>query len=240
MKSGYLFLIIMAGIVLAPACKKEQKIVPKKTGRIQMEGSQGAAAGSGWDYYGGVEEQKSFEPLPNGDHLEDVFRDQPPPPAPRLRPAPRSHAFEVASAAAAAGPAPVEADSRALFVAIDRGRFNDVYDILEANPGLINSRNFFRETPLITASNKGKNDIVKYLRDFPGVDINAQTPYGQTALIRACLRRHGDVVGSLLLHPRIDIHISDDIGHTALKWARIRHSQNIIRLLVDAEVRERR
>ncbi|RMJ17162.1 hypothetical protein CDV36_003152 [Fusarium kuroshium] len=58
--------------------------------------------------------------------------------------------------------------------------------------------NFFRGLPLIDASGSGKQDVVRLLLSFPGIDPNAQNLLGGTALINASENGQAEVVEQLL------------------------------------------
>ncbi|RSL80302.1 hypothetical protein CEP51_006679 [Fusarium floridanum] len=83
-----------------------------------------------------------------------------------------------------------------------REGYTDVVRVLlnsgRADVNAADTDNCFIGLPLIAASGSGKQDVVRLLLSFPGIDPNAQTFQGRTALINASENGKAEVVEQLL------------------------------------------
>lgn len=84
----------------------------------------------------------------------------------------------------------------------------------------VNARDEHNSTALIRAAWLGRGNVVKFLLQIPGIDVNARDP--DTALIAAVGRGHENIVRILLRAPKIDVNVRT--GHSA--WTAL--SQAII------------
>lgn len=90
-------------------------------------------------------------------------------------------------------------------------------------------------TALIHAATNGHIDIIKFLLQVPGIDVNAHEQNGDTALMWAAYRRDKNIIKMLLQHPEIDINAQNNRGYTALHEAtEYLYSLDIIQLLLSA------
>ena len=88
----------------------------------------------------------------------------------------------------------------------------------------INIKSDAEATPLTEAATQGNTDVVKFLLEQPGIDVNADE-YGQTALHLAAEQGHKEIVLLLLNHPGIAInkaYIDNGVPKTARSIAQER------------------
>ena len=76
--------------------------------------------------------------------------------------------------------------------------------------------NVYHSTPLHTACQYGKLDIVKFLVSLPSVDVNSKTSTGDTPLHTACEFDKLDIVKFLVSLPSVDVNTKTSTGDTPL------------------------
>ncbi|MBR5915443.1 MAG: SUMF1/EgtB/PvdO family nonheme iron enzyme [Spirochaetia bacterium] len=101
----------------------------------------------------------------------------------------------------------------ALWTALDNKNIEVFNVLLKATKGVNSFKQATKETILMNACVKGKNDIVELLIKA-GADVNAQDEYGRTALMIACREGNKDIVNALLA-ASADIKIKKNDGATA-------------------------
>ncbi|XP_022104853.1 serine/threonine-protein kinase TNNI3K-like [Acanthaster planci] len=128
----------------------------------------------------------------------------------------------------------------ALHVACYHGRLDVTKElVLRLGQECLAVENIFSETPLHSACTYGKNlDIVRFLVEQPGVDVNHQGRDGHTALHSACYHGHIQVVQLLLDHgANVELACSEDVisshaqRQTCLDWAEKGGHDGIVALL---------
>lgn len=112
-----------------------------------------------------------------------------------------------------------------------------IYELLDANPLLVNSTfsygltpENYNMTPLHWAARMGYENIAKILIARKA-NINAQTSTGRTPLHMACIRGYKNIV-ELLIAKGADINIKDNFGSTPLHYAVTNGSLDVIKLLI--------
>jgi ankyrin repeat protein len=107
------------------------------------------------------------------------------------------------------------------------GRVHEFLD-LGADPNISDVRG---NTALITASSRGRTDVVRLLLERDA-DPNIRNRFGDIALIEASIKGHIDIV-KLLLNNDADINIRDSYGWTALRMASSYGHIDIVIFLLD-------
>jgi ankyrin repeat protein len=97
------------------------------------------------------------------------------------------------------------------------GELAEVERLVGQDPGLLDARNDYGQTPLIYASREGHFGVVRWLLDA-GAAMDAQSYHGYTALTWACSGGHTPVV-RLLLEREADPVVIDESGETPLMHA---------------------
>ncbi|RSL61345.1 hypothetical protein CEP53_005146 [Fusarium sp. AF-6] len=118
-----------------------------------------------------------------------------------------------------------------------RQGYTDVVRVL-LNSGRVDvnaadTHNIFRGRPLIAASGSGKQDMVRLLLSFPGIDPDAQNVRGGTALINAIKNGKAEVVEQLLA-AGADPNLQNRWGTTPLMKAARNGQAEVIRQLLAA------
>lgn len=88
-------------------------------------------------------------------------------------------------------------------------------------------------TALMIAAQHGHLDVVRFLLELPGADINSVNSYGSTALMASAFHGHLDVVRLLAQHPDMHVNQENRSGWTALMAAASNGHLNVITFLVD-------
>lgn len=108
----------------------------------------------------------------------------------------------------------------ALMHAASQGHTDVLTTLLNADPTLLEIRDYADNTPLLYAADlggKGNKDSTHFLINY-GANVNASNNQYQTALMWAAKRNYVDTI-SLLVGKGADISIQDTAGWDALKWA---------------------
>jgi hypothetical protein len=104
--------------------------------------------------------------------------------------------------------------------AIDFGHLQLVKDLVargaEVNP--LTGKKFWADIPVMWAASKGSMDILRFLVEDAGADVNITDKYGQTALMKSS--ENADLkVMRLLAEHGADVNATDKFGRTALIYA---------------------
>jgi ankyrin repeat protein len=100
------------------------------------------------------------------------------------------------------------------------GRMRGSLELLLKTEGVdINYGDSEKRTPLILASQGGREDIVQGLLKYPLIEINSLDLLGETAFIKAVSIGHGRIVRQLLDTQKIDINFVDSKKRTPLMLA---------------------
>lgn len=103
------------------------------------------------------------------------------------------------------------------FEAIDVADLEAIKKFIQLDPEIINIQvSDDGNTALIRAVYNNHPDVVKFLLQAPGIDVNKQNYQGATVLISACGLRDLNMVELLLNAPGIDVNVQDGFGNTAL------------------------
>ncbi|KAM7207361.1 hypothetical protein V8F20_002241 [Naviculisporaceae sp. PSN 640] len=102
---------------------------------------------------------------------------------------------------------------------------------LEVKEFEIETKDRFRQTPLILACQAGRDNIVKFLLGR-GADMEAKDIYGQTPLMHSATYRQKGAVKLLLSHGA-DIEASDTEGSTPLIMASGQGDADVVEILVE-------
>jgi ankyrin repeat protein len=121
-----------------------------------------------------------------------------------------------------------------LLDAVENGRLDLVKSLIDKGAD-INTRDFFKCTPLTLAARSGDTAIVQYLLGFPNTDIGALNFGGTTALMVAARQGHLDVIKVFLDDPRTDVNQLGKFGGTALMNAAGFGHIDIVRELLTVE-----
>lgn len=101
-----------------------------------------------------------------------------------------------------------------IYTAIDSGYVNQVMQLLEQNPGLLNAKNKQAMTPLNLAASRGRVEIVEKLLEM-GADASIGDSENSQPIHNAAVSGHNEVIERLLAHG-VDINVQDDNGMTAM------------------------
>jgi ankyrin repeat protein len=104
--------------------------------------------------------------------------------------------------------------------------------LIDANPDLLNQRDPFNgNTALHSAAEMGNLEVVKYLIDEKGVDVNQANKDGERVLHLAA----GDleVVKYLIDEKKVDINQFDRFGQTTLHYAARNRNLEVVKYLID-------
>jgi len=115
--------------------------------------------------------------------------------------------------------------------AIDSGYVDQVLDILEKNPDLLNSKDTDALTPLNRAAYKGQTEIVKLLLER-GADASIGDNENSQPIHNAAVAGHMDVL-EILLESGVDIDARDANGNTALIFSLIYSQSETTDWLID-------
>ncbi len=93
------------------------------------------------------------------------------------------------------------------------------------------ARDRFGHTPLNYAIKRRRNDVVRYLVQRHGADVDAKSMYSYTPLIIAAW--HGNVEAvEILLERGADVFAKDSTNMTCLHWAANQEHPEIVKLLL--------
>jgi ankyrin repeat protein len=115
--------------------------------------------------------------------------------------------------------------------AAEAGVLGEVERLVGQDPGLLDAKNEFGQTPLMHASGGGHVGVVRWLLD-KGAAINAGDESGSTALMFACSGGGHTPVVRLLLERGADPTIADEWGWTSLMAAAREGHLEVVRLLL--------
>ena len=87
-----------------------------------------------------------------------------------------------------------------IFSATSSGDINQVTVELQKNRKLVNSKDYYGQTPLYLATINGHFDIVYLLLNTYKADITIKDNNGYTPLYQAIYQMHNDIVGLLVTH----------------------------------------
>ncbi len=117
-----------------------------------------------------------------------------------------------------------------IFRAVRIGNAELVLKLLEGDPGLVNARNEYKETPLHTVSFEGYADIVTLLLDYKA-NVGAQSNGGWTPLHKSSFWGRTEIAKLLLQH-KADVNAQDCDRWTPLYNASQQRRTKIISLLL--------
>jgi len=100
----------------------------------------------------------------------------------------------------------------------------------------INAKNLNGETALMSATFRGKADLVELLLDR-GAEVNARNGYGATALMYAAEWGYSRIAKTLL-ESGADVNLQDNGGETALSLALHRNNTEVTKLLKGTGIKE--
>lgn len=122
-----------------------------------------------------------------------------------------------------------------IFKAINHNNILEVQEILNANPGAINSQDTDKNTPLHLAILKKDTVLIDFLLQYALIDTNIKNDTCNTALIFAIKYNDVDSVKLLLAHPNTDLSLYvDSYAHPLLYPAISDNHYEITRLIVEA------
>jgi ankyrin repeat protein len=96
----------------------------------------------------------------------------------------------------------------------------------------VNFTNRQNESPLISACDYSRLDIIKLLLKNPKTDINMPDAYGTTPLMLGVVQDEIQIVRILLQDSRLDINLQNQHGITALMFAANKGYDKIVRLIL--------
>lgn len=105
---------------------------------------------------------------------------------------------------------------------------------VDVNVHVTKTYNMNNKTALALAAYYGYYDIVKFLLNVPGIDVNEKDDYGWTPIALAALYGHEEILKLLLACPKIEINLQDKQGYTALMLAADGRHENIVKCLLAA------
>lgn len=108
-----------------------------------------------------------------------------------------------------------EGKNEKLLNAAETGDLDLVKRLIEKGAD-INTRDFFKCTPLTLAAVEGHEAVVQFLLTLPNTDIGAINAGGTTALMAAARKGHLNIVKIFLADPRTDVNQLGRYGGTAL------------------------
>lgn len=114
----------------------------------------------------------------------------------------------------------IKTPGQVLHDAVGRGDLDQVTRIIEASPDCVDARNERGRTPLHTASQSGRNDIVKLLVS-KGANINARSGWNYSPIGFAANSVRPDVVKTLL-EAGADLELLTNDGCTPLHYAALK------------------
>jgi hypothetical protein len=120
--------------------------------------------------------------------------------------------------------------TRDTWVAADGGDVGEMERLVGQDPGLLNAKLYFKYTPLMLASEKGHEGLVRWLLD-KGAAINERQHLEMTALWLACRYAPPPVV-QLLLERGADPSIAREGGGTPLIAGSSEGRLEVVRLLI--------
>ena len=97
----------------------------------------------------------------------------------------------------------------------------------------INTADSNGDTPLISASSEGHQEVVNLILKEETIDVNKAEDEGGTALYWASLKGHQEIINLLLKDENIDVNKADDRGRTALYWASREGHKEVVQLLIN-------
>ncbi|TFK28979.1 ankyrin [Coprinopsis marcescibilis] len=102
---------------------------------------------------------------------------------------------------------------------------------------VFNSRGSAGSTPLILSSMVGSEDVVAFLLEVEGVDVNLKDEREQTALYAAVANQHDGIVAAILSVGGVDVNQGStrQYGWTPLTFASYMGQRSTVRLLLQAE-----
>ncbi len=109
------------------------------------------------------------------------------------------------------------------------GDLKRVKELLQNNPGQVNSKDKIGETPLHYAAGNGHKAVAELLLANNG-DVNAKDNDGGTPLLWAAACGHKSVV-ELLLANKADVNAKDNGGNTPLQRAALKGHKAVVKLL---------
>lgn len=99
-------------------------------------------------------------------------------------------------------------------------------------PGLnLNSRRYFRMTPLMLGLHLEGSDFVRYLLRYPGIEFNHQDMVGRTAVMIAAQMENINGLEMLLAKEEVDLNRQCFLGKTILDHARSCDNPEIISVI---------
>ena len=116
---------------------------------------------------------------------------------------------------------------------IDKDDIGLVFECQNLDPG---SREAKGRTALHLAAARGRPEIVCFILNIPGIDINAADEEAKTALHIAAHDGKLEVALLLLSSPEIDVNAKDRDGKTALHYAAAKGNVNLVNALLDAGI----
>jgi serine/threonine-protein phosphatase 6 regulatory ankyrin repeat subunit B len=117
-----------------------------------------------------------------------------------------------------------------IFTAVQDGDEEEVIQLLDADPALLEREDHHGERPLTLAAHYGHLGVVSLLVER-GADINVTGHGGNTALDCAAMGGHEDVV-ALLLSKGAHANTRDNRGMTPFMWASDNGNLRVVRMLV--------
>ena len=105
-------------------------------------------------------------------------------------------------------------DWSAMFAAVEEGHLSIVEMLLNHDHDLLEIADGYGQTPLVSAANRGRVDVVRFLLDR-GANIHAAKQGSRPVLMVACFRGNIDIV-RLLLAAGVDVDARDSKQETAL------------------------
>lgn len=95
----------------------------------------------------------------------------------------------------------------------------------------VDSKDIYRQTPMLWAAKNGHEAVVQLLLERKDVAANSKSASGQTPLLRAAENGHEAVVRLLLEREDIEVDLKDGVGKTAMDWAIMLGHEEVVRLL---------
>ncbi|XP_076107833.1 uncharacterized protein LOC143076084 [Mytilus galloprovincialis] len=123
----------------------------------------------------------------------------------------------------------------ALFYACQKGNIDVVAYLLKKNPEVNQFDEFYNETPLITACDKGFTGIVALLLQMEDIDVDLcdKQDNQRSPLVLACSNGHTDIV-HLLLKKSPDVNLCDRHSKSPLFLASIEGHTDIVKMLLES------
>jgi ankyrin repeat protein len=126
-------------------------------------------------------------------------------------------------------PGPDERDAMAIVDAAYYGDLEEVRRLVQQDRRLLDA-NDGDDTPLTTASEQGRIEVIRYLLD-EGAQVDLLSPLGASALEEACFRGQLEAASLLLAHGA-DAAAAGDGGETPLMFASANGYADVVALLL--------